>query len=96
MPTVLILGASSDMAVAIARKFAENKYDIQLAARRPQELTALQSDLQIRSNISCSLYAFDAMNFISHEEFYRSLETKPDVAICVFGYMTDNEVAITD
>ena len=96
MPTVLILGASSDMAVAIARKFAENKFDIQLAARRPGELAALQSDLQIRGNISCSLHGFDAENFNSHEEFYRSLELKPDVVICVFGYMPENEIAIED
>jgi decaprenylphospho-beta-D-erythro-pentofuranosid-2-ulose 2-reductase len=38
MPTVLILGAGSDIAVAIARKFAAAGYDIQLAARNPDNM----------------------------------------------------------
>ena len=33
MPTVLLLGAASDMAVAIARKMASKGYAVQLAAR---------------------------------------------------------------
>ena len=40
MPTVLILGAGSDMAVAIARKYASAGYSLQLAARNPAVTTA--------------------------------------------------------
>ncbi|MFT3948630.1 MAG: hypothetical protein QM763_16830 [Agriterribacter sp.] len=41
MPVVLILGATSDMGKAITRKFAEEKYDIQLACRKPEDLASL-------------------------------------------------------
>ena len=96
MPTVLILGATSDMASAIAAKFAINKYDIQLAARNVSQLTAIQSDLQIRYQVSCSLHTFDALRFDTHASFFDQLPVKPDVTICVFGLLGENEAARKD
>ena len=93
MPTALILGASSDMAIAIARKFASHQYNIQLAARNTGPLQALQSDLQIRHNIICTLHTFDALNYSSHRAFIQHLQPKPDVTICVFGYLGDADKA---
>lgn len=96
MPTVLILGATSDMGYAIAKKFAAEGYDIQLAARKPEQLHAFQSDLQIRSGRQCSVHAFDALQFDTHASFYNALSPKPDVSICVVGYMNDNEKVVKD
>jgi short-subunit dehydrogenase len=92
--TVLILGAASDMAAAIAQKFASEGYDIQLAARKTERLQPLSNDLQIRNSIKCSLHELDIIDFGSHDSFWRSLATKPDVTICVVGYMNDNEKVI--
>jgi short-subunit dehydrogenase len=89
MPVVLILGATSDMAIAIAKKFASAAYQVQLAARNPGQLQPLQADLQIRYNTACSLHIFDALDFASHDRFLESLNPKPDVTICVFGYLGD-------
>ncbi|RPE08212.1 SDR family oxidoreductase [Chitinophaga lutea] len=89
--TVLILGAGSDMAVAIARKYAQGRYAIQLAARRPEELQALQHDLQIRYDVPVSTHAFDALDFDSHAAFYQSLPIKPMIVVCVFGYLGNQE-----
>ncbi|GEP98605.1 SDR family oxidoreductase [Chitinophaga cymbidii] len=96
MPTVLILGAASDMAVAIARKYATEKYAVQLAARKPEQLYALQQDLQIRAGVPVTTHAFDALDFASHPAFYRQLEVKPDIVICVFGYLGDQQAAQSD
>jgi decaprenylphospho-beta-D-erythro-pentofuranosid-2-ulose 2-reductase len=96
MPTALILGATSDIAAAIAAKFAMHKYDIQLAARNIEQLTAIQSDLQIRYQVSCSLHPFDALRFDTHSSFFDQLVTKPDVTICVFGLLGENEAARKD
>jgi decaprenylphospho-beta-D-erythro-pentofuranosid-2-ulose 2-reductase len=96
MPTVLILGASSDMAVAIAKKFAAEKYDIQLAARDSRRLQPLQSDLAIRYNITATLHEFDAERTEGHEAFFRSLTPAPDITICVFGYLGDQRLAESD
>ncbi len=94
MPTVLILGAASDMAVAIADRFAAAGYSLQLAARNSERLRPLQSDLQIRFNCSSSLHDFDASDINSHAAFYQQLPVVPDVVITVFGYMTENETAV--
>ncbi|OMP78738.1 MULTISPECIES: SDR family oxidoreductase [unclassified Chitinophaga] len=93
MPTALILGAGSDMAVAIARHYAGGKYDLQLAARNVDSLYPLQQDLQIRYHIKAESFAFDATDFDSHAAFYAGLPVKPDITICVFGYLGEQEKA---
>jgi len=96
MPTVLILGAASDMAIAIAKKFASNGYSIQLAARNASRLEIVKSDMDIRYNCSCKLFEFDAVKFETHPAFFDGLDPKPDITICVFGYLGDNEKARRD
>ena len=96
MPTLLILGATSDIGTAIARLFAERKFAIQLASRDTLKLLPLQADLSIRYNIHCSIHQFDAIDFTSHKPFYDALSSKPDVTVCVFGYMNENEKVADD
>jgi short-subunit dehydrogenase len=96
MPTVLILGAASDMALAIAKTFAEHKYDIQLAARNAGRLTAFCSDIRIRYNVACTVHNFDALNYASHAAFFDGLQPKPDVTVCVFGVMYEEADAFND
>lgn len=92
-PTVLILGASSDMAVALADEYAANGYNIQLAARNHDRLNPIVADLQIRRAIDCESLEFDASDFASHSNFFAQLTTKPSVTICVFGYLGDQKIA---
>jgi short-subunit dehydrogenase len=96
MTTVLILGATSDMAVALARQFASTGSDVQLAARKPDHLAALASDVQIRYGVGATTYAFEACDFHTHRPFYEALSPKPDVTICVFGAMVEEDVAEKD
>ena len=96
METVLVLGATSDIGFAIAKKFASEKYSMQLAARNVSQLKTSQSDIQIRYGVSCSTHEFDAANFETHQAFYNSLSPKPDISIYVIGYMNDNENVASD
>ena len=96
MPTVLILGAASDMAVAIAEKFASRGYFLQLAARNANRLAPLKSDVSIRYNSSAQLLEFDALAFDTHKSFFENLSPKPDVTICVFGLLGDHDAALKD
>jgi len=96
MPSVLILGASSDIGAAIAKKFASEKFDVQLAARNTEQLTPLQSDIRIRYGTYCTLHKFDVLDFAGHRTFYESLNPRPEITICVVGYMNDNEKVISD
>ncbi len=96
MSSVLILGAASDMAIAIARKYASANHQVQLAARNVGRLSALQADMNIRGNGSCTLHEFDALDYNSHAAFFESLPVKPAITICVFGYLGDQELAMDD
>ncbi|MGZ3853269.1 MAG: SDR family oxidoreductase [Bacteroidia bacterium] len=96
MSTLLVLGATSDIGFAIAKKFAAENYNVQLAARNPEQLKPLQADLEIRFGITCSVHQFDAAIFETHPTFYKSLVTKPNVTVYVIGYMDDNEKLISD
>jgi len=96
MLNVLILGAGSDIAVALARKFASKGYGVQLAARNINRLQPLQSDLAIRYNSTCSLHEFDAERPETHAAFLDSFPATPDVSISVFGYLGDQQKAESD
>lgn len=96
MPTVLLLGATSEMALAMASTYAENGYSIQLAARKPERLNAVCADLRIRFNIACEALPFDATDFSSHQLFFDQLNTKPDVTVCVFGFLGEQNKAEKD
>jgi short-subunit dehydrogenase len=89
MSTVLLLGASSDIATALATKFASEGYSIQLAARNAQRLQPLRSDLAIRYSCACTLHEFDAEQPATHAAFFSSLPAIPDITISVFGYLGD-------
>jgi len=94
--TVLILGATSDIGIAIAKKFASCKYDVQLAARDAAQLQPLKSDMEIRYGVECSTLSFDALKYASHTSFFEALTPKPDVTVCIFGVMYEEEDAFND
>ena len=96
MPTVLILGATSDMALAIAKTFAQNNYTVQLAARNAERLSPFKTDMQLRHNITCTLHDFDALQFNTHKAFFEQLNPKPDVTVCVFGVMDEEDLAFSN
>jgi len=91
MKFVLVLGATSDVTMAVASKFANEKYNIILAARNAERLLPLQSDLAIRYGVVCDLKEFDALDFESHDSFVSSFREVPPITVCAFGYLGDEE-----
>lgn len=96
MNYVLIVGAKSDIAKAIARKYAENGYDIYLAARQCDELSEFAHDLTVRSNKSITCVELDILNFASHADFYYQLPEAPIGVITAVGYLGDQTLAEQD
>lgn len=94
--TALILGAKSDLAQAMAKKWASEGTNIILAARNTEDLEAQAKDLTTRFNVVVNCVAFDALAYETHEKFYNELPTKPDISICVFGYLGSQEKAEND
>ncbi len=93
MKNVLILGATSDMAQAIAKKYAAEGWSLTLAALGTDRLEPIAGDLRVRTKTPVETVEFDATDFASHRPFYEGLATNPDAVICVFGYMGDQMAA---
>ncbi len=94
--TILILGAGSDIAQAVAHEFAKNGFDIILAARNTAEMEQVRTDLEIRHGINSSIVKFDAEDFASHAAFYSSLPIASDVVLYSVGYLGEQKTAETD
>jgi decaprenylphospho-beta-D-erythro-pentofuranosid-2-ulose 2-reductase len=94
--TVLILGATSDMARALARGFAAKGYAVQLAARDPDQVIADKADLETRYGMAVSLHRFDALEIDHHAAFVAGLSVLPDVAVCAVGLMGDQDENAAD
>jgi short-subunit dehydrogenase len=84
---VLILGAKSDIAMAIAHRFAKAGHPIQLAARDVQSLETARADIAVRYDVAVGIYDFDALAVDSHAKFATDLDPLPQIVICVVGYM---------
>lgn len=93
MHSVLILGATSDIASALAYEFAQRGFDLVLAARNMERIKPIGSDIEIKYQVSVDIKLFNALDFDSHTLFFESLEKKPDITICVFGYLGDQKDA---
>jgi short-subunit dehydrogenase len=93
---VLILGATSDVAVACAHEFAANGYNLYLAGRDTDTLNIMASDASIRHRIEARALKFDALQSETHHSFYESLNPKPDVTVCVFGLLGDQQLSEHD
>jgi short-subunit dehydrogenase len=87
--SILILGARSDIAKAIAYKFAESGYDIQLAARNIKNMSMVKSDIKLRLSVAVSLHEFDVLNLDGYTRFIKSLPQLPNIAVCAIGFMGD-------
>lgn len=97
MKYLLIIGAKSDMAQALARKFAENGYNLYLSGRGDlEELNKLASDLKIRYNIDTKVLTLDLEDIPKHKDIYEKLPEKPVGVICAAGYLGKQEKAQSD
>ena len=96
MSYVLIVGAKSDIAKAVAREYALNGYNLILSGRKIEELSGFASDLHIRHGKKVVLKELDLVDFSSHKAFYDDLNEKPAGVIVVAGYMSDQSKAQED
>lgn len=86
---VLILGARSDIARAVAHRFAALGHPIQLAARAASSLDADKTDIELRYRVPVTLHEFDALATQTHAAFLDALPELPTIAVCAVGYLGD-------
>ncbi len=90
---LLILGANSGMAEAVAYEAAARGIEITLAGRSEEKLIALKSDLVIKHGTAVHYVLFDATDTGGHAAFYQALSKKPDAVLCAFGILGDQQEA---
>ncbi len=87
---LLILGANSEVAYAVAKKFAkEQKVYLYLASRDTDLLEKKVQDIKIRYGVESQALFFDALDYASHKTFYEGLDHRPDGVVLTFGYLGD-------
>src|SRR5260221_1211236 len=99
MNRVLILGATSPIARALALRFAFDGARLYLAARNADEARRVAEDVSVRVGVTALSGTFDALDFGSHDEFIRSAASElgglDGVVVC-FGTLGDEDAAQTD
>jgi decaprenylphospho-beta-D-erythro-pentofuranosid-2-ulose 2-reductase len=98
--TVLILGAASAIARAVAAEFAYRGFDLLLTGRDLQELDSMAADLRLRYGVKVERQPFDALALETHRGFVEdcrkaSKDNLAGVVVC-FGYLGDQTVAEKD
>ena len=96
MGYVLIVGAKSDIARALAKIYAEHGYDLYLAARQAQELDDFARSLHIETGQQIKCVELDILDYSSHEAFYQALPDKPLGTVVAVGYLGKQIEAQTD
>ena len=93
MSYLLIIGAKSDIAKAVAREYAANGYDLYLAARGVDALADFARDLNIRYQSKVTPLELDILDYDSHHSFYETLDPKPETVLLAVGYLGVQEEA---
>ena len=89
---LLILGGNSDIAKACAKLYATKGFSITLASRNT---VALKSFCE-QNKIEAEVLLFDALAYTTHQSFYNLLPIKPQIVICAFGYLVENNESINN
>ena len=92
MKKVLIIGATSAIAEATARRFAAEGASLYLLARNQERLDALASDLKIRGAALVAQESFDANDFASHGSALNGaiqFLNVIDVVLIAYGTLSD-------
>lgn len=93
---VLILGARSDIARALARAFAMRGHSLQLAARDPAALERDRTDLGIAHGVPVTVHRYDATETGAIEAFFDGLPETPRIVVSAVGLLGDPEVDAAD
>lgn len=96
MKHILIIGATSGIARALAHQFAKEKHPLILAGRDLGEMERLASDIRIRHQVPVNVKTFHAESYDTHTDFLSScVEIAGALGglIVAYGYMADQQTA---
>lgn len=87
MKKVIILGATSGIALEVQRQLAHEGYELLLVARSPQRLAELQADLGVRGATQVLTYAADLSSVAQHDAIFQFARLRfPDFDTVLLTY----------
>lgn len=92
----LILGATSDIAIAIADRLGAQGRPLQLAGRDIEQLERIATDLRLRHSVEVQVLRFDALEIDEHRAFMDMLDPVPSLVISAVGLLGDQERDASD
>ena len=99
MLRVLMLGATSPIARALALHFARDGAQLYLAARNGDEARRIADDISVRAGVNALSGTFDAADFAGHDRFIGDvadgLGGLDGVVVC-FGTLGDEDASQTE
>ena len=93
--TALVIGATSDIGRAIARRLAADGWNLQLAGRDLARLRREGDDLRARAGVAATEHRCDVLE-ADPVAFAAALDPLPQAAICVAGLFGDQDEARRD
>lgn len=96
---ILVLGATSPIARALALRFAERGARVYAAGRDAAEVGRVAQDIRVRTGTDALSGVFDATDFASHRDFIDKATSQLgglDGVILSFGTLGDEQRAQTD
>lgn len=93
---VLVLGAGSDIARAVAHALAARGHPLQLAARNPESLARDVADYTTRHGVAVTTHAYDATDLQGIEAFLDALPALPRIAVSAVGVMGEQDANARD
>ena len=94
--TVLVLGARSDIGLAVAHRFASAGHPIALALRDAATFEAARADIAIRHDVPATLHEYDALDTDGLAGFVDSFDPVPGIVVCAVGAMGDQATSEAD
>lgn len=94
MRKVLIVGATSAMAEAVARKFAQQNDRLFLVARNKDKLSAIASDLRVRGADKVATFEMDANDVAEHKDMLKQAQLELeglDTVLIAHGTLSDQQ-----
>ena len=92
---VMILGATSDIARALARAYAEARHPLILTARRVEALERDAEDLRLRHGVTVDIVGFDLLDLAAHVPLLDRFP-EAETVIMVAGLLGEQSRSATD